>query len=526
MLNDLVTPHGIMAGNTTLSFGSELYGFIRSKDPAKYVKKEPYLLGELVRQVRILQSRINTMGNTNQISAENHFVWSNALNTDNVAYSQGDYQRLGLVRYEVDLPDLTTEEGKAKVRAYSLTRRIVDAWANSSSSPQSLAFQMAASELAKSLGLDATDFSGPKKYAKESWAKAQKMFKGQHDVLMALAQSFYEETQKDFKARGVTVVSAARGLDINDRPKWMKEEEGKKGFGQQEIDGTMNPISSWSTDISEAGSFARGPIAIIARWDIPAEKVFCTTFTGLGCLNEYELVSFGTPETLLVRWADVGEFDYGSGWRNYLQGGAEPAARPETPTKQVPAGMLAAGGPVPKVTAGTKLYVKAVGGKYRYYKQTANGTWYRQGMTATKWYKMPQAYVPPSGLKLVNTSKAAAKKVPAKKAKPPAGTVEGPKVMTPSGWKYFGTDYEAEEWADEHPGGIPAKKLAQKAATKKAPAKKQILPYPKKWKPGIYQTGDNIVIDVKPNGTSYSYEGMAQSYDVGQLNPALWKKVV
>jgi SPP1 gp7 family putative phage head morphogenesis protein len=60
------------------------------------------------------------------------------------------------------------------------------------------------------------------------------------------------------------------------------------------IDFQSNPLSSWSTN---DGTFSTwGPYAVVAK--IPASRIISTSFTGFGCLNEYEFIVVGGLDTI------------------------------------------------------------------------------------------------------------------------------------------------------------------------------------------------------------------------------------
>lgn len=62
------------------------------------------------------------------------------------------------------------------------------------------------------------------------------------------------------------------------------------------------PLSSWSTNESTASDFASGEdnYGIVVSGKIPVERIFCTSVTGLGCLNEGEFVVLGDLDDLYV----------------------------------------------------------------------------------------------------------------------------------------------------------------------------------------------------------------------------------
>lgn len=110
-----------------------------------------------------------------------------------------------------------------------------------------------------------------------------------------------------------------------------------------------------------------------------------------------------------MRWVDTDEHYM---TRDYLNGGKEPKKEEEEYINSKPQSL--AGKDVPKVTAGTKLYITPF---KKFYKQTATGQWYAQGGGYSgKWYKLPKGWKPHSGfLKVYKAPSPAKKATPAKK---------------------------------------------------------------------------------------------------------------
>ena len=66
---------------------------------------------------------------------------------------------------------------------------------------------------------------------------------------------------------------------------------------------TMQPISSWSLDREQADSFAdSGNYKIVLRTIVPAELIFSTVFSGIGCLSESEIVVLGGLGRAEIKW--------------------------------------------------------------------------------------------------------------------------------------------------------------------------------------------------------------------------------
>jgi hypothetical protein len=66
---------------------------------------------------------------------------------------------------------------------------------------------------------------------------------------------------------------------------------------------SMQPISSWSLSQEQAESFAdNGTYKIVLRTIVPAELVFSTAFSGVGCLSENEIVVLGGLGKAEIAW--------------------------------------------------------------------------------------------------------------------------------------------------------------------------------------------------------------------------------
>ncbi len=74
-------------------------------------------------------------------------------------------------------------------------------------------------------------------------------------------------------------------------------------------DASMSPMSSWSTSSSQASAFAEGETdrayGFVVGATIPRERIFSSTLTGLGCLNENEIVVLaGDSDRIQVLWQE------------------------------------------------------------------------------------------------------------------------------------------------------------------------------------------------------------------------------
>lgn len=113
---------------------------------------------------------------------------------------------------------------------------------------------------------------------------------GMEDALRAFARAQYESTQIWLQKRGIKRVILFRGLSLTSLPRTDENHI---------IDVTMNPLSSWTLDYDTALGFARSGnhgSAVMLMAEVPAERIFATPRTGVGCLPEWEIVLLGGLE--------------------------------------------------------------------------------------------------------------------------------------------------------------------------------------------------------------------------------------
>jgi len=116
----------------------------------------------------------------------------------------------------------------------------------------------------------------------------------EEEQLRAFVRAEYDATQAWFKEQGITHVSVFRGVS---------DDDDELGYGFETV--TMQPASSWSTDLQTAWEFSQNgskPKVLTAR--VPVAKVLSTCVTGRGCLAEQEVILLGTPTKVRVYGAD------------------------------------------------------------------------------------------------------------------------------------------------------------------------------------------------------------------------------
>ena len=115
-------------------------------------------------------------------------------------------------------------------------------------------------------------------------------------VLKSFVKAQYDATQQYFEAKGIKTVTVFRGMHKNNA-KWCTLPESKTR--PQEATLNMRPLSSWSADIYVANQFAQEDVeyddGIVFKCTFPVENVFSVPFTGVGCVDEDEVVVLGKP---------------------------------------------------------------------------------------------------------------------------------------------------------------------------------------------------------------------------------------
>ena len=105
------------------------------------------------------------------------------------------------------------------------------------------------------------------------------------EVVREYANVTYAATQSYLAENGIKSLALARGVNGVDAPS-----PPQHAF-RAEV--TINPVSSWSTNLRTAASFGRN--GTVYMTDVPAKDVFAIPMTGPGCLHEYEALVVGLP---------------------------------------------------------------------------------------------------------------------------------------------------------------------------------------------------------------------------------------
>lgn len=187
---------------------------------------------------------------------------------------------------------------------------------------------------AKSIAIDTR---GPDDHTptNTAWKIAGRMLDAERPFYSHFVQAVYEDTQSELKKHKATSLLLYRGMHLDDDathphawayPK-MKSYEKNHGWTSAHAEDeritayydtatpttseiTMQPLSSWSSNsgtaegFSDNGSSGRG---ILLTSVVPASRVFSlAASSGVGCLNEREVVVLGGPGEARITWPNEG----------------------------------------------------------------------------------------------------------------------------------------------------------------------------------------------------------------------------
>lgn len=203
-------------------------------------------------------------------------------------------------------PDATPEQ-KTRIREEAVAI-LITRWAVTSNDtdPKSLAMQEAAQDefgLKGTAGWNQTDLSN------DTRAKTDDDYAKNGDLYRAFLRAQYESTQEYLAKNGVKELGLYRGV---------------KGITPEQAT-QLRPLSAWSYSLSEAQNFAWGGGAgLLLAAMVPADRVLSCARTGIGCLNEKEVVVLGNGDgekiTTAERFLERNGETYAVGPNSDLQG--------------------------------------------------------------------------------------------------------------------------------------------------------------------------------------------------------------
>lgn len=184
-----------------------------------------------------------------------------------------------------------SEEGHLSFRStdphYNIAASMQDIWAEQSSNTvASAALQDVIGEVFnnKSSVVDHSKHLSPL----DQQAKARLLFEHADD-LRHFVKAQYDHTQDVLKKKGIEHLVVYRGRkSSNPQPQYGVHEPIE-----------MHPASSFSLSYDTAMKFA-GPNGHVIAMKVPADRIFSTAMTGIGCLPEHEVVVLNHPENRAV----------------------------------------------------------------------------------------------------------------------------------------------------------------------------------------------------------------------------------
>ena len=199
-----------------------------------------------------------------------------AAEADELVSELNDMDESGTVGY------LGFSKGKDQAVKNAVASGLVKTWAISSNDEDvmSHALQQTAKEI---FGLqDAAEW---KSKTRPDFAKEVDYIKTVNgNVLQTFLQIQYNNTQTHLANNNIKEVVVYRGLT------------GSQGLATGTGEVSLRPMSSWSTDINIATRFAQDSLTqkgTILRMVVQVEDIISTPFTGVGCLEEQEMVIKG-----------------------------------------------------------------------------------------------------------------------------------------------------------------------------------------------------------------------------------------
>lgn len=123
----------------------------------------------------------------------------------------------------------------------------------------------------------------------------------------AFVRAQYEETQQFLASKGKAEVTVYRGIYLDSRDTKIPKDWKELGNSYQERTVHLQPASSFATseNMAERFAFSVNSLSVypfVVKMRIPASRILSTARTGVGCLNEREIVVLGgEPEQALVQ---------------------------------------------------------------------------------------------------------------------------------------------------------------------------------------------------------------------------------
>lgn len=208
-----------------------------------------------------------------------------------------------------ELPDGSIDDDEREVKLAMLLRSQVDAWMRSAadSNPPSIRLQNAVSRFAERRRGKPTG---------ELMADDVEPDPRLDPFVDLFVEAVYDETQEVLRDAGVSKLPIFRGMYFTPRgeyvegvpeaPQWVFGEPDRDTSYTPDIKVELNPASSWAAVSNTAKLFANSnydaAVRVLLKAEVPAEDVWSLATTGVGALDESEVVVLGFPLRPEVSW--------------------------------------------------------------------------------------------------------------------------------------------------------------------------------------------------------------------------------
>jgi len=184
---------------------------------------------------------------------------------------------------------------------------VLDSWESTSADKSSYAIslQMAAAEefglTSAKVMTTAEIASAAKDSLGRSWSGIQEQYKTR-DIYKCILRQQYNNTQAYFQKRGISEVTLVRGVKWDSKGKvpsdlkwmWAEADRETRAFEPRV---SSNPLSSWSSHLTTASSFAmnrqRASEGLVLLSHVPVSRIASTGRTGMGVIGEGEYILLG-----------------------------------------------------------------------------------------------------------------------------------------------------------------------------------------------------------------------------------------
>jgi len=184
--------------------------------------------------------------------------------------------------------DSKSEEGQQMLKAL-VVNEIMGQWGIGTARPISQGLMTAAAEL---FDVDSKDIPKPSRQISES----------EKSLMRSVVSSMHDLTQSYFNAKGITHVSLYRGMSIDEKEILEIGENAAGDFIDERLKVGIvsgNPLSSWSTSLSDAMVFENSEAfdgakrGVLLKQVVPVEDVIGTYLFNFGIRGENEFVVLG-----------------------------------------------------------------------------------------------------------------------------------------------------------------------------------------------------------------------------------------